>query len=198
MKAIVYDFDKTVYSKETSVEFMKFYISKHPKYILKFIFNLIKILFNIKDLTKVKNIFFDILKDKNIELDIENFWKIHKKYIYEYFWEEIKENKKNAEVLILISASPDFLLDKIYKELGFDILIATKYENFLMVSKNCKYEEKVNRLNELGDFEIDTFYSDSMSDMPLFEISKNKFTIVKGKKIQGLAFKKKKLIDKWI
>ena len=32
MKAIVYDFDKTVYSKETSVEFMKFYISKHPKY----------------------------------------------------------------------------------------------------------------------------------------------------------------------
>lgn len=198
MKAIVYDFDKTVYSKETSVEFMKFYISKHPKYILKFIFNLIKILFNIKDLSKVKNIFFDILKDKNIELDIENFWKIHKKYIYEYFWEEIKENKKNAEVLILISASPDFLLDKIYKELGFDILIATKYKNFLMVSKNCKYEEKVNRLNELGDFEVDTFYSDSMSDMPLFEISKNKFTIVKGKKIQGLAFKKKKLIDKWI
>ena len=97
----------------------------------------------------------------------------------------------------MISASPDFLLKPLYKKLGFDILIATEYNNYSIVGKNCKGVEKLNRLNNLGAFHVLAFYSDSLSDKPLFDIADKKFSIVKGKKNIGLP-KKNGLIDKWL
>ena len=196
-KAIIYDFDKTIYSKETSMAFMSFFLKRHRYLIPKFILNLTIILFNIKDLKKVKNIFFSIFKGMNIENDINLFWEKEIKNIYPYFFEEIKENRKDADLLILISASPDFLLEPIYKKLGFDILISTKYSNFTLIGKNCKKNEKLKRLNELGNFDVLCFYSDSLSDLPLFNIAKKKISINKGNKVLGLP-KKNGWLDRWI
>lgn len=196
-KAIIYDFDKTIYSKETSMAFMFFFLKRHRSLIPKFILNLTMILFNIKDLKKVKNIFFSIFKGMDIENDINLFWEKEMKNIYPYFFEEIKENRKDADLLILISASPDFLLEPIYKKLGFDILISTKYSNFTLIGKNCKKDEKLKRLNELGNFDVLCFYSDSLSDLPLFNIAKKKISINKGNKVLGLP-KKNGWLDRWI
>lgn len=196
-KAIIYDFDKTIYSKETSMAFMFFFLKRHRFLIPKFILNLTIILFNIKDLKKVKNIFFSIFKGMDIENDINLFWEKEMKNIYPYFFEEIKENRKDADLLILISASPDFLLEPIYKKLGFDILISTKYSNFTLIGKNCKKDEKLKRLNELGNFDVLCFYSDSLSDLPLFNIAKKKISINKGNKVLGLP-KKNGWLDRWI
>ncbi len=196
-KAIIYDFDKTIYSKETSMAFMFFFLKRHRYLIPKFILNLTIILFNIKDLKKVKNIFFSIFKGMDIENDINLFWEKEIKNIYPYFFEEIKENRKDADLLILISASPDFLLEPIYKKLGFDILISTKYSNFTLIGKNCKKNEKLKRLNELGSFDVLCFYSDSLSDLPLFNIAKKKISINKGNKVLGLP-KKNGWLDRWI
>lgn len=196
-KAIIYDFDKTIYSKETSMAFMFFFLKRHRFLIPKFILNLTIILFNIKDLKKVKNIFFSIFKGMDIENDINLFWEKEMKNIYPYFFEEIKENRKDADLLILISASPDFLLEPIYKKLGFDILISTKYSNFTLIGKNCKKDEKLKRLNELGNFDVLCFYSDSLSDFPLFNIAKKKISINKGNKVLGLP-KKNGWLDRWI
>lgn len=196
-KAIIYDFDKTIYSKETSMAFMFFFLKRHRSFIPKFILNLTIILFNIKDLKKVKNIFFSIFKGMDIENDINLFWEKEMKNIYPYFFEEIKENRKDADLLILISASPDFLLEPIYKKLGFDILISTKYSNFTLIGKNCKKDEKLKRLNELGSFDVLCFYSDSLSDLPLFNIAKKKISINKGNKVLGLP-KKNGWLDRWI
>lgn len=196
-KAIIYDFDKTIYSKETSMAFMFFFLKRHRFLIPKFILNLTIILFNIKDLKKVKNIFFSIFKGIDIENDINLFWEKEMKNIYPYFFEEIKENRKDANLLILISASPDFLLEPIYKKLGFDILISTKYSNFTLIGKNCKKDEKLKRLNELGSFDVLCFYSDSLSDLPLFNIAKKKISINKGNKVLGLP-KKNGWLDRWI
>ncbi|WP_288847616.1 HAD family hydrolase [uncultured Sneathia sp.] len=196
-KAIIYDFDKTIYSKETSMAFMFFFLKRHRYLIPKFILNLTIILFNIKDLKKVKNIFFSIFKGMDIENDINLFWEKEIKNIYPYFFEEIKENRKDADLLILISASPDFLLEPIYKKLGFDILISTKYSNFTLIGKNCKKDEKLKRLNELGSFDVLCFYSDSLSDLPLFNIAKKKISINKGNKVLGLP-KKNGWLDRWI
>lgn len=196
-KAIIYDFDKTIYSKETSMAFMFFFLKRHRSLIPKFILNLTIILFNIKDLKKVKNIFFSIFNGMDIENDINLFWEKEMKNIYPYFFEEIKENRKDADLLILISASPDFLLEPIYKKLGFDILISTKYSNFTLIGKNCKKDEKLKRLNELGSFDVLCFYSDSLSDLPLFNIAKKKISINKGNKVLGLP-KKNGWLDRWI
>jgi hypothetical protein len=196
-KAIIYDFDKTIYSKETSMAFMFFFLKRHRSLIPKFILNLTIILFNIKDLKKVKNIFFSIFKGMDIENDINLFWEKEMKNIYPYFFKEIKENRKDADLLILISASPNFLLEPIYKKLGFDILISTKYSNFTLIGKNCKKNEKLKRLNELGSFDVLCFYSDSLSDLPLFNIAKKKISINKGNKVLGLP-KKNGWLDRWI
>lgn len=200
-KAIIYDFDKTVYNGETSINFILFFLSKHPHLILKFIFNLFLILFNIASLEKTKNIFFSILNnidDNVLDSDISLFWEKERNKIFPYFYNEIKKNKKECDILILISASPDFLLENIYKKLGFDVLIATKYEKYKMVSKNCKNTEKVNRLKLLGEFEVLSFYSDSISDKPLYDIANNKYTIDKnGNILKGIP-KKTKWVDKWI
>lgn len=196
-KAIIYDFDKTIYSKETSMAFMFFFLKRHRSLIPKFILNLTIILFNIKNLKKVKNIFFSIFKGMDIENDINLFWEKEMKNIYPYFFKEIKENRKDADLLILISASPDFLLEPIYKKLGFDILISTKYSNFTLIGKNCKKDEKLKRLNELGSFDVLCFYSDSLSDLPLFNIAKKKISINKGNKVLGLP-KKNGWLDRWI
>lgn len=118
----------------------------------------------------------------DISDDIKNFWEKEKENFYPYFNEEILKNKNDADVLILISASPEFLLEEVYKSLGFDILIATKYINYEISGKNCKGVEKVNRLNMLGNFRVLNFYSDSLSDKPLFDIAENKITIKHGKK----------------
>lgn len=199
---IVYDFDKTIFKKETSMAFTFFYLGRHPKKIFVFLKSIFRIIFHIKSfsLKEIKGIFFEYIRNDNkIEKEIELFWEKNKKYIFPYFKEEIDKNKKEADYLVLISASPSFLLDKIYKKLGFDVLIATKYDkDYNLIGENCKGIEKVNRLNKrFQDYHLLKFYSDSLSDLPLYNISCEKFWInKKGELLKGLP-KKNGMVDKW-
>ena len=187
---IVYDFDKTIYNGETSTDFMLFFLKRNPKYIMRLCNVLYSLFYYKKDLKKSKEIFFRILNGVNIEFlkeEINEFWKVKKEKIFSWVYDEILENKKVADELILISATPSIFLEKISKELGFDKLLATEFENTnkLFDSKikgaNCKGKEKVNRLNEyIDNYTILKFYSDSMSDKPLFDLAGEKIFINKG------------------
>ena len=189
-KIIVYDFDKTIYNGETSTDFMLFFLKRNPKYIIRLCNVLYSLFYYKKDLKKSKEIFFRILNGVNIEFlkeEINEFWKVKKDKIFSWVYDEILENKKVSDELILISATPSIFLEKISKELGFDKLLATEFENTnkLFDSKikgpNCKGEEKVNRLNEyIDNYTILKFYSDSMSDKPLFDLADEKIFINKG------------------
>lgn len=189
-KIIVYDFDKTIYNGETSTDFMLFFLKRNPKYIMRLYNVLYSLFYYKKDLKKSKEIFFRILNGVNIEFlkeEINEFWKVKKDKIFFWVYNEILENKKVSDELILISATPSIFLEKISKELGFDKLLATEFENTnkLFDSKikgsNCKGKEKVNRLNEyIDNYTILKFYSDSMSDKPLFDLADEKIFINKG------------------
>lgn len=196
MDIVVYDFDKTIYSGETSTDFMVFFLKRNPKYIFRLYLLIPSIIYFKFNLKKSKEFFFAILK--NIEIDflkkeIEAFWVENKSKIYNWVYNEIIINKKKSEKLVLISATPEIFLENISKDLGFDILIGTKFENNNkyfsnnIVGKNCKGEEKVSRLKKiLYDFNILSFYSDSISDKPLFDLAKRKISVIKGEKIEGL------------
>lgn len=189
-KIVVYDFDKTIYNGETSTDFMLFFLKRNPRYIIRICNVLYSLFYYKKDLKKSKEIFFRILNGVNIEFlkeEINEFWKVKKDKIFSWVYDEILENKKVADELILISATPSIFLEKISKELGFDKLLATEFENTnkLFDSKikgpNCKGKEKVNRLNEyIDNYTILKFYSDSMSDKPLFDLADKKIFINKG------------------
>ena len=189
-KIVVYDFDKTIYNGETSTDFMLFFLKRNPRYIIRLCNVLYSLFYYKKNLKKSKEIFFRILNGVNIEFlkeEINEFWKVKKDKIFSWVYDEILENKKVADELILISATPSIFLEKISKELGFDKLLATEFENTnkLFDSKikgaNCKGKEKVNRLNEyIDNYTILKFYSDSMSDKPLFDLAGEKIFINKG------------------
>ncbi|CAM3404639.1 HAD-IB family hydrolase [Pseudostreptobacillus hongkongensis] len=189
-KIVVYDFDKTIYGGETSTDFMRFFLKRNKKYIKRLPYVIKSLFYYNKNLKRSKEIFFKILDNIDMELlknEIREFWKQNNKKIFSWISDEIKVNKLESDELILISATPSIFLEEISKELGFDKLIATEFvkqkDNFIskIEGSNCKGVEKVYRLQEyLENFEIIKFYSDSMSDKPLFDLAKEKYFIKKG------------------
>ena len=108
---------------------------------------------------------------------VDTFWEKHKKNIKKEFLEIIKNNKNNY----IISASPEFLLKNIAKELKCE-LIATPMnkKTALIEGANCNKEEKVKRLNNLlKDYQIIEFYSDSNNDLPLARLAKRAYKVKK-------------------
>lgn len=189
----VLDFDKTIYKKDSSKQFFLFCMKKNPaliRYIPGIIVLFLLYYLKLIEKEKVKQYFFKFLKDfDNIDEIVEEFWNINKKDI------NYKLLEKCDNEIIIISASPEFLLKNICHKLGVKKLIATKVnkKNGEFETKNCHGEEKTKRLyNELENFEVDRFYSDSLSDEPLARMS-NRPYIIKNNKIKKWNFNNEKL-----
>ena len=176
----IYDFDKTIYDGDSSIDFIKYCFKVNKKSLLilpRFI--LLSFLYLIKFCEKeqLKSSFFKvIIYFDNIDKLVEDFWKINEHKIKKFY----KKKKKKSD--IVISASPEFLLKPIAKKYQFTI-IATKVdlETGNVIGKNCYGSEKVTRLKEYGINNFKNFYSDSLSDTPLANIANNAY-IIKGEK----------------
>lgn len=193
---IVYDFDKTVYGGETSTDFMKFFLKRNKKYLFR-IYNIFpSIFYYFINLKKSKEYFFKILNDvdkKFLHKEIDLFWEKNSDKVFKWFYKEIEDNKKEVSEIILISATPSIFLEKFSKKLGFNKLIATEFVNKKDVffhkieGNNCKGYDKVKKLNEyIKDYKIIKFYSDSISDKPLFDLAEKKYAVIKGIKKEGM------------
>ena len=213
-KLVVYDFDKTIYDGETGVNFSVFYLKKYPLKSILFLITysryLFLYLFKIVNLTKIKEKYFKFLEShtkKEIQDLIDEFWETKKNKIYPWVKEELQKNRKEADFVIVTSASPLFLIEKFLLSQGYDIVFGTRFvgdnqKKFVaqINGKNNKGDEKVKKLNRWAkqnnyEIEIVKFYSDSLADKPLYEIAKRKFCIKRGKILEGMP-KRKTLIDK--
>lgn len=179
----VYDFDKTVYDGDSTLDFYFFCIKKRPV-VLKAVFKQFNgfLLFLLKkrNKTQFKESFFSFLSYINNIDDILNlFWEEKQSKIKNFY---IKQKKEDD---VIISASPYFLLKPICKKLNINNLIASNVDKQTgeYKGKNCKGEEKVIRFyDKFKNNEIEEFYSDSLSDTPMMKISKRAF-LVKGDNI---------------
>lgn len=213
-KLIVYDFDKTIYGGETGTNFFKFYFKKFPLKSLVFIILYVEdILFYIFKQIKLKQLkerFFRFLEGhskEEIDKLVTEFWEIEKNKIYDWVKDELAENKKQADLVIVTSASPKFIIEKFLLDFGYDLVFGTefvKFDNDRFISKiygeNNKNDEKVKKLKMWAkkqkiSFEILKFYSDSIADKPLYDLAKEKVWVNKGEKIEGIP-KQKTLLDK--
>ena len=138
-------------------------------------------------LKQLKERFFRFLEGHSkSEIDklVTEFWEIEKNKIYDWAKDELTENKKQADLVIVTSASPKFIIEKFLLDFGYDLVFGTdfvKFDNDRFISKiygeNNKNDEKVKKLkiwakNQKISFEILKFYSDSIADKPLYDLAK--------------------------
>ena len=208
-KLIVYDFDKTIYGGESGTNFFTYYLRNYPlkgllfglTYLKEVLFYLIKI----TDLKRLKERFFIFLEshsNEEIENIVDGFWKEYGKKMYSWTQEELRENRKEADLVIVTSATPLFLLERLIPEMGYDMVFGTEFkgdgkEKFAAEIKgeNNKGMEKVRKLDKWAkenniEYEIIKFYSDSLADKPLYDIAEKKYWIKKGKKLEGMPGRK--------
>lgn len=174
----VYDFDKTIYKGDSTLDFYFWCIKRNPLILVVLPIQFLGFLlynFKLKDKDYFKEKFYFFLKYINYsETIIDQFWneKIYK--IMDWYLLQ----KEDTDVII--SASPEFLLKPLEKKLGIGKIIASKVEPTTgkLLSKNCYGEEKVIRFVEIfKNRKILKFYSDSLSDAPLARLSKHSFLV---------------------
>lgn len=115
----VYDFDETIYNGDSTIDFFLFCLKRHPILIVfffKIVFLGILMKFKIVSLDNFKQKFYLFLKYiKNIDKELNLFWKKHKDKIKDFY------TNQKQETDVIISASPEWLLEPICKELNVNL-----------------------------------------------------------------------------
>lgn len=181
----VFDFDGTIYKGDSSRDFY-FYCLKNYKKTRKRAFSTLiyGIGYGLRIVKKIKfkeKLFSMVADIENLDEAIEGFWQTHEKNIKSWYL-EMKEPTD-----VIISASPEFLLEPICKKLGAECLMASRVDRKTGAfdGKNCHGQEKVTRFYErYPDGDIDEFYSDLYCDTPLARLAKRAY-IVKGEHLKN-------------
>ena len=181
----VYDFDKTIYHRNSTADFMFYCLKKHPR-TLKSLPVILKgfALYGLKiiDITEMKRHlyrFLPLLDD--VEEDLADFWDKNIDRVHAWYLRQHREDD------LVISGSPYFLVRGACERLKISHLIASDVDEHTgEVSKpNCSRGQKVISIEEQGydSGAIEEFYSDSHSDDPLAARAK-KAWLVRGEKLQ--------------
>lgn len=174
----VYDFDKTIYDGDCTVDFITWCVKKKPVLIVKLFPGVLAFggyLLKQCEKTQFKEKFYRFLSGiPDIDLWAEAFWELHQTGIKDWYLGQQKEDD------VIISASPEFLLRPICKRLGIAHLLASRVDKDtgMYLGQNCHGEEKVRRFRKaFGDAEIDAFYSDSLSDAPMANLAASAYLV---------------------
>jgi hypothetical protein len=185
MELDIYDFDKTIVPFDSGTLFVGYCMLHYPwciLYLPVILCGLILMLCRVISFTQFKRIcfmFYPMIPKKRA---VQGFWDRHEHQVHDWF-------KSRRRYSVVISASPDFLLDEIHQRLGFEKLLCTLHDprTGAIIGENCRGEEKVRRLYEefeLEDIEVVDVYSDSLKfDRPIFALASGKcYHIVDGEK----------------
>jgi HAD superfamily phosphoserine phosphatase-like hydrolase len=190
MKHNVYDFDKTIYKNDSTVDFYRFCLKKHPAVLLELPILMVAAvlyLFRTESKTSFKETFYRFLRHlRSVEKLVSEFWEINQGNIADFY------RKRHRDDDIVISASPEFLLQPICEKLGVKNLIASRVDDKTgrYQGENCWGEEKLFRLRkEMPDVEVYEFYSDSLSDAPLAGIAERAYLVKKNRLILWKDYK---------
>lgn len=186
-----YDFDKTIYDGDCLVDFYFYTIIRRPFMLFVLPVHFVMLLFYYVRVISKKRIkelmLFHLRFFKNKQKLIKNFWKGHIFKIKVWYLNQKREDD------IIITASPEFLVKPVCVKLDVNNIIGTKMSlNTQKISgKNCYGKEKLVRFKkQFPDTQLKTFYSDSLSDMPMMEFA-DKGILVKGDKRIVVCEKKK-------
>lgn len=174
----VYDFDKTIYAGDSTLDFYFFSLKKSPM-LIRFlpiqIIGFIKYMFGMYSKLQFKEKFYSFLKGiKDVDSIVELFWNENQDKIKDWYLNSKEESD------VIISASPEFLLNNICRRIGIKHLIASEVNKNTGIceGENCYGEEKVLRFKKYFEKgEIKKFYSDSLSDAPISLMASERYIV---------------------
>ena len=176
----VYDFDKTILPYDSTEAFFAFCLRRWPRVAgpaLGALPYAAGMKLGLTDKTRAKEAFYRFLtRLPDVDAAVEEFWRGRFGDIGLWYLAQSRPDD------IISSASPDFLLRPVAKELGVR-LIASRVDRYSgwTLGMNNHDEEKVRRLRgEFPDVEVDEFYSDSLSDTPMARIARRAFIVKDG------------------
>ena len=177
-KFAFFDFDDTLIHGDSGGKLLKYYLKKHPLSVfklLKVVYHYALYLLKIEPLNKAKSAWLYPL-DKMSDQEIEKFY------------QELKKKKAEGYTIYICSASVEAYLR--FCKLPVDEILGTKTDikdgkyTSQMIGKNCKNEEKVKRIQEVIknhnleiDYDLSYAYSDSLHDIPMLKMVKNRIKI---------------------
>lgn len=183
----VFDFDNTIYDGESIMDIFLYFLKKDTKTIIRFAPQFIKDFIRYK-LDKItiaeamanygKSFKEYCEKADDIYSDFEKFWDKNQHKIKSFYFDIQDEND------IVVSGCPYCLLKIICDRIGIKHYIGSDVDPLKgEINRICYKDKKIDAFREVyGDATIDEFYTDSMADKPMMDISQNVF-MVKGDKI---------------
>lgn len=185
-----FDFDGTITTKDTLLEFIRF-CKGNRSFLLGFLINSpyllaykLKIISNQSAKEKVLQYFFRNTPVEKFEDYCRSFSeKILPKLIRPKAMEEIRKLQQNNCIVVVVSASPQNWIEP-WANANDVQLIASCLETEdgkitgKLIGKNCHGEEKVRRILEkhvIRDYEVVYAYGDSSGDRPMLKLATQSF-----------------------
>jgi phosphoserine phosphatase len=176
----VFDFDKTIYLRESTTTFYRFCIPRHPLILLWLpvagIFGLFQLL-GLCDTTRWKEAFHGYLRlVPDAEDLVKAFWDRERVHVAPWVADKLPQGG------LVISASPEFLIGEMCRRLGLDFM-GTRMDirSGRIAGRNCRGAEKPVRFRErYPDAVIAEFYSDSLADSPMAVLAENAYMAAGG------------------
>ena len=186
----VFDFDNTIYNGESGIHMFIFYIKRRPA-LLRHVPKIIAGVFNYKRgkvtqeevLEGYADVFHEFFSVDDFVQDMKEFWDKYEHRLRRAFFDRFFRPGD-----LIVSASPEDSLNEVCKRLGAGRFIGTKVNlesaRFEFV---CFRENKVKAFREqFPGVEIENFYTDSMNDQAMMDISKHVFMIGKRGKMEQI------------
>lgn len=183
----VYDFDGTIYRGNSFIDFFGFLYHENErikKHAFSQFLNLIRLYLNSYDVNKHPSLSSFILEVPDLNKKLIDFWDKNQKKLMQWY-----KKAHNPEDLV-ITSSFEYLVKPACDLLNIKKLIGTQIDlnTGNVIGKVCIGKEKVDRYRKIygPNALIENFYTDSLIDKPLMDISINTFILKKGKIVKSL------------
>lgn len=212
---VVFDLDNTITCNDTYLFFLLSFLKKNPSRLLRcWSLPLAFICFKLKfrDNTWLKKKFLGVIAGGSTIKKIEVFTTQLNKNIIQHkvrrkALQEIQQHKASGHRLILATASFDFYVEELGRQLGFDTVLCTEsvWDNNHLQAEisgdNCYGLSKLNKVMQHidNDTEINycIAYSDHHSDQPLLDWADEAIAVNPTNKLRELATQKKYKVMNW-
>ncbi len=163
----VYDFDKTIYPTDCTIDFGFWCMNRHPKmwftFFPRMIGTCIKYKMGIIPEYLMHRKFFQYLTMvDDLDEHIKLYWDKNEKRIAPWYLKQKKDDD------LIISASPTCIIEPIANRLGVRFVASEFDTKYGVFTNNLMYaKEKARYIIEQGFPLIENVYSDSLSDTPI-------------------------------